>query len=48
MDYVGRWFGEEHQWVTFQNRSLIWSQLRHWNVTLYGYTPNFFSCSSDI
>jgi len=41
MDYLGRWLGEEHQWVTLQNRSLIGSQLRHSNVTLYGYTLNF-------
>jgi len=41
MDYLGRWLGEEHQWVTSQNRLLIGSQLRHWNFTLYGYTLNF-------
>jgi len=45
MDHLGRWLGEEHQWVTLQNRLLIRSQLRHWNVTLYGYTLNF---SHDI
>ena len=41
MDYLGRWLGEEHQWVTLQNRSLIGSQLRHWNFKLCGYTLNF-------
>jgi len=48
MDYLGRWLGEEHQWMTFQNHSLIGSQLGHWNVTLYVYILYFFSCGSDI
>jgi regulation of enolase protein 1 (concanavalin A-like superfamily) len=50
MDCLGRWLGEEHQWVTVQNRRLIGSQLRHcqfWIVTFYGYTLNSFSFSSE-
>ena len=38
MDYLGRWLGDERQWVTLKNLPLTGSQLRHWNITLYGHT----------
>jgi hypothetical protein len=47
MDYLGRCVVEEYQLVTVQNRPLIGSQLLHWIVTLYGYTPYFYSFSTE-
>ena len=47
MDYLGHWLGEEHQWVTLQNRSLIGSQLRHWKFTLYGHTYTGYTRVSE-